>query len=257
MTDTLPRLDRGSEVGIARTLQIESRRYPAPIWWCSDPSDASTLCHCGTCFFVTVGDDRFGVTAFHVIAAYLRDRDRFPHTQLIIRNTAIDRWESRMIDGDACLDLATFRVSDEEFRAIGATSLCATPERWPPQPPTEGRGLVFTGYAGVDRRVIDRKTVEFVQSSNLVILASLGPDDLEITIDPAHLTSVSGEPIPSITKDLGGYSGSPVLIVSAGLASLFWVGGIVIRQWPAKDEKGTTSVWARRPNCIRADGRLI
>jgi hypothetical protein len=47
------------------------------------------------------------------------------------------------------------------------------------------------------------------------------------------------------------------LVVSASLTSLFWLGGIVIRQWPAKHEGDTTTVWARRPNCIRQDGSII
>jgi hypothetical protein len=257
MSDTPARLDRVSEVGIAQTLQIESRRYPAPIWWCSDPLDASTICHCGTCFFVTIGDNRFGITAFHVIAEFLRDRDRFPKTQLMIHNTAIDGWDTRVIDGDEGLDVATFLVSDDEFQAIGTSALHSAPERWPPQPPTEGRGLVFTGYPGVDRRVIDRNSIEFVQSSNGVVLKSLSRNDLEITINPAYLISTNGDPLPAITKDLGGYSGAPVLVVSASLASLFWLGGIVIQQLRAKNEKDNTTVWARRPNCIRADGQLI
>jgi len=43
MTDTPVRLDRAAEIGIAETLQIQSRRYAAPIWWCGDPYDANTV----------------------------------------------------------------------------------------------------------------------------------------------------------------------------------------------------------------------
>jgi hypothetical protein len=35
VTDKPNRLDSASEVGITKTLQMESRRYVAPIWWCS------------------------------------------------------------------------------------------------------------------------------------------------------------------------------------------------------------------------------
>jgi len=227
------------------------------MWWCADPYDANMVRARGTCFFVTIGATCFGVTAFHVIAEFLRDRDKFPAARPTIGNIEIGGWEGRCIDGDAGLDVATFRVADDEFRAIGVTALHSAPEKWPPDPPTVGRGLVFTSYPGVDRRVLDRKPVEFVQSSNGVVLAGLGPEELEVTIDPAFLVSIDGTPIPPTTKSLGGYSGAPVLIVSAGLATLFWLGGIVIRQWPAKDETDTTRVWARRPNCIRGDGTLI
>src|SRR5215475_9039631 len=89
------RLDAESEAALAKTLQTASRRYSAPIWWCADPSDARTILHCGTCFFITIGDNRFGITAHHVIAEFLRDRDRFPKTQLMIHNTAIDGGNTR------------------------------------------------------------------------------------------------------------------------------------------------------------------
>jgi hypothetical protein len=257
MTGESDRLDRESEAAIARTLQAASRSYPAPIWWCSDPRDAATILHCGTCFFVSIGNNRFGVTAHHVIAQFLTDRDKFPDTMLMIRNTEVPDWDSRRIDCDGGLDLATFRVSDAEFASIGVTALHSDPERWPPPPPAEGKGLVFTGYPGEDRRVMDKKSIEFVQSSNGVVLASVGSEELEITIDPAFLVSIDGAPIASTTKNLGGYSGAPVLVVSENLAGpLFWLGGIVIRQLPAKDERDTTRIWARRPNCIRPDGQL-
>jgi hypothetical protein len=250
------RLDPEAEAGIAKTLQIESRRYVAPIWWCGDPYDANTVLHNGSCFFVTVGDNRFGVTAFHVITEFLSDRQKFPDSRLMIRNTELPNWENRFIDGDRSLDVATFRVSDYEFQAIGTKALHSPADKWPPAPPAVGRGIIFTGYPGVERAVLGKKAVEFVQSSNGVVVASVGPDDVEITIDPAHLVSIDGMPVPPTTKSLGGYSGAPALVVSAGLASLFWLGGVIIRQLPARNEKDVTTVWARRPNCILPDGRL-
>jgi hypothetical protein len=103
-----------------------------------------------------------------------------------------------------------------------------------------------------------KKIVEFLQSSNSVVVRALSGDDVEVTIDSAFLKSLDGNPIPPTTKNLGGYSGSPLLVVSAKpLSSLFWLGGVIIRQLPAKDEKDTTTVWARRPNCIRPDGALV
>lgn len=254
----VPRLDPSAAKDVAKILHRESRHYVAPIWWGIDPYDANTILHAASCFFVEIGETRFGVTAFHVIAEYLADREKYPSVFLMIGNTQIDNWNARFVDGDRALDIATFRTSDAEFRDIGLRALVSTPETWPPPPPQVGRGVAFTGYPGVDRRVMGRKTVEFLQSSNLVTLRDLSADDLELTIDPAYLTSLDGNPIPPTTKDLRGYSGSPLLVVSAKpLSSLFWLGGVVIRQLPAKDEKDTTTVWARRPNCIRADGTLI
>jgi hypothetical protein len=251
-------LDQFAAKGIAETLHRDSRHYVVPIWWGTNPYDASTVLHAASCFFVEIGGTRFGITAFHVIAEYLADREKHPGGFLMIRNTLIGDWDSRFIDGSSRWDVATFRVSDAEFRDINIRALVSTPETWPPPRPQVGRGVIFTGYPGVDRKVMGKKIVEFVQSSNSVVVRALSEDDVELTIDPAFLKSLNGNPIPPTTKNLGGYSGSPLLVVSEKpLSSLFWLGGVVIRQLPAKDEKDMTTVWARRPNCIRPDGTLV
>lgn len=240
-----------------KTLHIESRNYVAPIWWAADAHNAETVLHNGSCFVVEVGDVRFGVTANHVIAEFLRDREIHPRLRLMVRNTDITDWDSRVIATDPALDVATFRLSGPEFASMQLRALQHSVERWPPPPPQAGRGVFFVGYAGVDRRVVDKRTVEFLQVSNGVVLTSLGPDELEVQIDRRDLAPLDGVPVPSLTKDVGGYSGAPLLIVSSNPAGpLFWLGGIVVRQLRAKNENDTTTIWARRPGCINGDGRL-
>lgn len=192
------------------------------------------------------------------MAEYLADTAKHLRLFLMIRNTLIGDWDGRFIDGDARLDVATFRITDTEFREIGIRPLVSTPETWPLPPPQVGRGVVFTGYPGTERRVVGNNRIEFLQSSNLVVVRAVSTDDVEVTIDPGFLKSLDGRPIPPTTQNLGGYSGSPLLVVSAKpLSSLFWLGGVVIRQLLAKDENDTTTIWARRPNCIRPDGTFI
>jgi hypothetical protein len=257
MSATPPQLDELAAKGIAEALHLESRHYVAPIWWGTDPSDAESVLHAASCFFVEIGNLRFGVTAFHVIDEYLADTAKHQRLFLMIRNTLILDWDGRFIDGDARLDVSTFRISDTEFRDIDIRPLVSTPEIWPPPPPQADRGVVFTGYPGTERRVVGNR-IAFLQSSNLVVVRAVSADDVEVTIDPAFLKSLDGRPIPSTTQNLGGYSGSPLLVVSAKpLSSLFWLGGVVIRQLPAKDKYDTTTIWARRPNCIQPDGTLI
>jgi|HubBroStandDraft_4_1064222.scaffolds.fasta_scaffold433523_1 hypothetical protein len=258
MGATSPQLDGLSAKGIAETLHRESRHYVAPIWWGTDPADAKTVLHAASCFFVEIGNIRLGVTAFHVMAEYLIDMAKHQRLFLMIRNTLISDWHGRFIDGGSRLDVATFRISDAEFREIDIRPLVSTPETWPPPPPQVDRGVVFTGYPGTERRVVANNRIAFLQSSNLIVARAVSADDVEVTIDPAFLKSLDGRPIPATTQNLGGYSGSPLLVVSAKpLSSLFWLGGVVIRQLPAKDENDTTTIWARRPNCIRPDGTLI
>ena len=94
-------LDQFAAKGIAETLHRDSRHYVVPIWWGTNPYDASTVLHAASCFFVEIGGTRFGITAFHVIAEYLADREKHPGGFLMIRNTLIGDWDSRFIDGSS------------------------------------------------------------------------------------------------------------------------------------------------------------
>ena len=265
MTAT-PQLSNDQMEAIAETLHVEARRYVAPLWWARDPTDANTVLHNASCFFVEIADKRFGVTADHVVygnngegaGGYLSDRQRHDANRLMIRNTDMSDWETRVIDHDHGLDVTTFRVSDDEFKAIACRPFRCAPERWPPQPPDVGRGVFIAGCPGGERRVLGQKGVEFLIETNGLVLTNCDGDELEVTIDRADLSPMAGIPVPSLTKDLGGYSGAPLLVVSAApLGPLFWLGGVVFRQLRALDEHSTTTLWARRPTCIGTNGHLI
>ena len=250
-------LDRESLRSLSYVLHQESRNYVAPIWWGTDPYDANTVSANASCFFVEIGDNRFGVTAYHIVTAYRACRDTCTSTRLVIRNVDLSDWEAHAIDGDAECDVATFRVSDEEFQAIDVRPFRSEPDRWPPPPPAVGRGVFFTGYPEVDRRVLRRNAVEFLQQSNGSVAAGVEADAIEVKLDPEYFVRHIGPPPPpSTTKSLSGYSGSPLMVVSAGLGPPFWLGGIIIKQMHARTDEQPTHVWARRPGCILPNGKL-
>jgi hypothetical protein len=113
-------LDDETTRAIARTLHEESRDYVAPIYWSVDRHDAHSLMHNASCCFLQIGSRRFEVTAHHVIAEYLRDRDAHPTVHPMIRNIEITGWDVRQIAGDSGLDIVAFEVTDEEFEEIAA-----------------------------------------------------------------------------------------------------------------------------------------
>jgi hypothetical protein len=197
------------------------------------------------------------VTANHVVDEFRRCRERHPATRLFLRNVDLTDWDDRFIGGNEECDVATFRVSDREFRAIDVRPLRAEPSSWPPPPPIVGCGVLFTGYPEVDRSVLNRKVVEFVQVSNGLVVASVEPDEIEVMIDPAFLVGSDGRPPPPTTKNLSGYSGAPLLVVSASFPDeRFSLGGVIIRQMHASSEDQPTHVWARRCGCISSDGHV-
>jgi hypothetical protein len=252
-----PEYDRATTAAISNTLHRESRHYSAPFWWSRDPFNASSVCACASCFFVEIGDTRFGITANHVVSQFLACRAEFSSTRLVVRNLDISDWDLRFIDGSDEYDVATFRVSAAELEAIGARMFRVEPDKWPPPPPDVGRGVFITGYLDQERRVLHSKAVEFAQMSNALVATSVEDDCIEVTIDPAELRGLSNEPQPPTTKSLSGNSGAPLLVVSAKTPGpLFWLGGIVIQQMSAQSGDEPTTVWARRPDCILPSGKL-
>lgn len=243
---------------ILRQLHEQSRFYVAPIYWGTDEYDAHSVLHNGSCFVVEIDGFLFGITAHHVIKQYQTDRDSFARIHMRIRNLDILNWDDRQIDSHQGLDLVTFQISEKEVAEIDIRQFRFTSEDWPPNPPEIGRGVFFTGYAGKDRTVADRATLDFLQLSNGGVLASLGPQELEVQFRIQDLQPVlSGTEIPPVTKVLGGFSGAPLLTVLESPIKIFELGGIVLMQFPATDDSDVTTFISRRPNCIQTDGMLI
>jgi hypothetical protein len=183
-------------------------------------------------------------------------RSRHPDIHLVIRNTIIDDIGAQIIDADPATDVFTFAVTDRQFAEIGAKPHRSTPEDWPPPPPQAGRGIVMTGYAEAGRTVLGRKAVKFEQSSNTLVATSVEPEMIEVQVRREHLRPLGVEPIPTMTLNLSGYSGSPLWTVEARPHELFRFGGVVLAQFPAKTENDPTVIFARRAECIQTDGAL-
>ena len=241
---------------INRILHVESRRHVAPLYWSTNSYDANTVKNNGSCFAVEIGATRFGVTAHHVIDKFLRIRDLDPSTRLMVRNTDISDWEDRFIDSDAGLDVATFHLTEAEILNSEIQMFRHAAEKWPPPPPQEDQGVFLMGYPGEGRRVLNKKSVEFSGVSHGVVLTSIGPEELEMRLDRKDLHNIDGSQVQSLEYDLGGFSGAPLLVVSRKLGPLFWLGGVVIRQWPPGGSQDQTTFWARRPDCICQNGHL-
>ena len=127
----------------------------------------------------------------------------------------------------------------------------------PPEKQRGDRGVVFTGYAGVDRRIVNRNAIEFGQTSNSLVLTSCDPNELEVQVRRADLRPIAGEAVPSVTKSLGGCSGAPLMVVSARPDRLFWFGGVVIKQVLAADEQDFTTLIAGGPPASTKTGRWL
>lgn len=185
-----------------------------------------------------------------------------PDLELVIRNLRITNMEKRIIDYDQGLDVVTFSLTEDEVKQIGFRVYERAAEKWPPSPPEKGKGIVFMGFPAEKRKVINKKAIEFEGVTECLVVTDVGLDHLDIQIRLKDLRSLYGESIPALDRNLGGYSGAPVWVVSSGLGELCWPGGIISKMPRGLvldgEENGDQflCIIARRVNIINADGTL-
>ncbi len=257
-------IDESSIRAILHTFHQEVRNYAAPIYWCVNPFDANSILNNGTCFAVKISGKIIGITAGHVLyggqESYFSQKDKYPDLELAIRNLPITDMKERVIDYDQGLDIATFKLTEDEVKQIGFRVYERAAEKWPPPPPQKEKGIVFMGFPSEKRKVINKKVIEFEGVTECLVVTDIGPKHLDIQIRLKDLRSLSGEAIPALDRNLGGYGGAPVWVVSSGLGELWWPGGMIY-QMPRnlgadKDGEEVVYIIARRLNVINADGTL-
>lgn len=179
----------------------------APIYWYRiDRQDLSIL-HNGTVTFVSTPERALGVTAAHVLRAYLADAES-GGVRLQIDNIVVDDLRTRIIDIEDKLDIATFALDDALLHNANKTIVPLA--NWPPRPPQEGRGIMLSGYPAVERNV-ESNQVSFGLFTSLVIARTV--TDVQITwlIEPEESLANAQIPAPPPLYGLGGISGGPLI----------------------------------------------
>lgn len=122
----------------------------APLYWIIREADQRVRVRNGTAFFMDAGEGVFAVTAAHVLAGL--EGDRASHNVIAVqigRELPLDFERAHaVIDRNDDLDIATFKISAAEVASLGKTVLTGSQIAWPPDPPQEGRGVYFSGFAG-------------------------------------------------------------------------------------------------------------
>ena len=233
------------ELAKIHRLGEESRRYVRPLYWLSDEHDAYSYIGGGSFFVVRTEVALFGVTADHVI----RDLLRTP-SGLLPRlgfNRAYDV-EASLICRCASLDIATFSVTPRAVNYAGIE-----PVRWPPLTPTQGKGVVVTGYFDPGRRVVDG-AIEFLKVGNPLVATRVGESLIEIEIDAERLGR------PEIWQNLmdrpAGFSGCPMMSVTTEKNCPLQIGGVVVSFVSTNPNAGYFEV-RRVDRHIRPNGSIV
>jgi hypothetical protein len=264
--DKITTIEEAKRVMSAGLGEVELKlaiSFSAPIFWAT-VKDGRLRARNGTAFFLNTGERLFGVTACHVIDGWKQcpAEERPGPLRLAGMGTSVRLdWDDRLIDMDATIDIATFRVTESEVKTIGKTVLTGAQRNWPPGKPPTNCGVYYAGFPGVGTIEISTDKVSFGAMGGSGIATSVSEKDVSSQIEREHLMSYFGEGIPPENYDFGGMSGGPMLaVVESVLRSWALVG--VIYQGPNTSLEinesipGLEIIRARRPYFIQADGML-
>jgi hypothetical protein len=231
-----------------REIGTVASRYTAVILWTTSSPNAN-IEH-GSIFFLDCGSGSFAVTANHVYEAYLERKQGEPSLTCQIGNVPFVPKE-RLIDHDPELDVATFRIEEREVEADGKVIHRANPNNWPPKPPDPGKGVFFAGYPKVYREVQTSRRVKWGTYVGVLTATSIRERHIICQYDRDTMVDMFGTGIPPVGQWLGGVSGAPLwTLVETGVFS--WRLGGILYQFSTEFEL----LYARRPECTLADGRL-
>ena len=221
----------------------------------------------GTAFFVNLGAGAFAVTANHVIEIALGEDvvlcglfpiQYCPPASSLLK---LDDLAGRMISRDIARDIATFRLSAEEVKQLGASVLTA-----PPVIPVQRiGGVAFAGFPGHQRTVVGLEqlrtgpevTLSFAVFPGFGVAASVSESQVTFQFDFEHLVRTPGFDAPTPDFDLGGMSGGPFLtrVMTPGGIE-YWAPAGVITQGRMLPEHHSGLLFAARLDCVRPDGRI-
>ncbi len=228
--------------------------FVAPLFWerLSDKGDVAL--RNGTAFFLDAGEGVLMVTARHVYEGYLDALHSYPQSICQLGDMPFDPAE-RLIDLGAepteYPDIATFRITEDEIRAIGKAFITGSQSRWPPPPPEKNAGVSFVGFPGGDRRLLSKSDIEFGMFPGFLIISDVSDRDVVCAVEEEHLIdSPRYETTAVLSHDVRGISGAPLLthVDRVGL-STFQLAGVIYQ--------GVNGIFfAARADYILPDGKI-
>lgn len=175
----------------------------APVFW----RDKNGNLHNGTMTFVRTQTDVLGVTNAHVADGISTCTDE-PGRGCQLGGAHLD--PARLIARHPTMDLATFRLSDVMLNVSGHQA--ATVPDWPPQPPSQGKPVMYGGYPGMYREELTDNNFGFTFAWFASTVQSVSQQNVGMVLQISTSNSVSSKRIPE-NADLGGWSGGPVFRV--------------------------------------------
>jgi len=179
-----------------------------PFFWSTqEASQPPKLLHNGTICYVDTGQRKIGITNNHVYEKYIEDLSTFPDVEAQFNGNTI-KPETRLIDRNKDLDLATFDVPAIFLSSSTRNLLHHKPAAWPPSPATSGDLVLYGGYPG-ELKEISPGQAEFPFQSFIWRPTDITDTNIVLHVDFPNLFW-PGHEEEAINEKLGGVSGGPV-----------------------------------------------
>jgi hypothetical protein len=158
-------------------------------------------------------------------------------------------FEDALIDSDPDLDIATFRLSEDDLKRIPGTAIDCTGQ-WPPPKPDRMRAVSLAGFPEIIREVHPDRSATFAAYGALAAIEDFSDREIIVTYEPERDRPMAGAPKPPLGFNMSGCSGGPVLShgISNGLHRWFPV-GMILRgpgDYAAGDVEGFDTIRVRR-----------
>jgi hypothetical protein len=123
-----------------------ANRMVFPICWHDPTIPPPKYRKAASCFALKFRERLIGVTAAHVVEAYLTAALHIPALTCQLRNLCDFDLEGALIDRDRKIDLATFDLTEAQLTAIHSPAFNCQ-NVWPPPEPQIGWAAAFAGFA--------------------------------------------------------------------------------------------------------------
>jgi Trypsin-like peptidase domain len=222
--------------------------YTIPFLWFTPTAENDLNARNGTAFFVTA-DQTFVVTANHVFDGYLKSRELFGarvHCQL---GELRFNPQERLIAQDENLDIATFSISLDEVRQSyeGKSAMS-----FDPMMPKIGKGVLFAGFPGRERRRLQPRAIESGVFTALTVADNVSNLQISGHFERKRQVENSRRPTAPVGYDYRGVSGGPLLTIVESEHLWYWRLGGVMTEFNANLE----IFYATRADFLLPDGTL-
>ncbi len=188
----------------------------------------------GTCFILRFRSGPVLVTANHVIKAFEQDKNRGSKVEMLLRGILFDV-ESAAIDRDEELDLATFKITEQQIVESEAIAVDCQ-GAWPPPRPARGNALSFAGYPEVLKASYPHDRLQFNAFVHFPRVEDVSEAYVVATyVQGRDVRIVAAPNIRDAGVNWSGCSGGPVLLHLEVNGIWRWFPAGIIMEGPKKD----------------------